>query len=127
MRILLTFIGLLIFCGSVYGQPTDEVYVLESYDFQTDQSSFSNNSAVGISQKKKLIRLGDSTVNIINIYGSSLIIERKEELLDGRILLTLRRQDGNNFYGKYPIVKAKINRVTDNISAITNSSLTPTD
>lgn len=50
----------------------------------------------------------DGMNNYFSIYGSKVLIENKDITYDGIINLTLRREDGRNFYGIYPTIRAQL-------------------
>ncbi|MFS4415942.1 hypothetical protein [Maribacter sp. 2307ULW6-5] len=66
-----------------------------------------------ISQNKVVAVMGglndwDGANNYFNFFGSKVIIERKDIASNGNTHLVLRREDGKNFYGLYPILNAEI-------------------
>ncbi len=50
----------------------------------------------------------DGMNNYFNIYGSKVIVQSRDISSNGIITLTLRREDGDNFFGQYPTLKADI-------------------
>ncbi|WP_289645126.1 hypothetical protein [Maribacter aestuarii] len=50
----------------------------------------------------------DGMNNYFNIYGSKVIVQSRDISSKGVISLTLRREDGDNFFGQYPILKADL-------------------
>jgi len=50
----------------------------------------------------------DGMNNYFNIFGSKLIVERIDIKRDGSKHLTLRREDGRNFYDLFPTITAKL-------------------
>lgn len=50
----------------------------------------------------------DGMNNYFNIYGSKVIVQSRDVSSKGVITLTLRREDGDNFFGQYPTLKADI-------------------
>ena len=50
----------------------------------------------------------DGMNNYFNVYGSKVFIESKDITYNGIINITLRREDGRNFYGIYPTIRAQL-------------------
>ena len=50
----------------------------------------------------------DGMNNYFNVYGSKVFIESKDITYNGIINITLRREDGKNFYGIYPTIRAQL-------------------
>ena len=50
----------------------------------------------------------DGMNNYFNFYGSKVIVQSKDILSNGIISFTLRREDGDNFYGQYPTLRAEL-------------------
>lgn len=50
----------------------------------------------------------DGMNNYFNVYGSKVLIESKDIAYNGIINITLRREDGRNFYGIYPTIRAQL-------------------
>ncbi len=54
----------------------------------------------------------DGMNNYLNVFGSKLIIERKDIGSDGVTHLILRREDGLNFFDLFPTLKARLVPIT---------------
>jgi hypothetical protein len=50
----------------------------------------------------------DGMNNYFNVYGSKVIIQSKDVAYNGIINITLRREDGRNFFGLYPTIRAQL-------------------
>ena len=50
----------------------------------------------------------DGMNNYFNIYGSKVIVQSRDISSNGIIYLVLRREDGDNFFGQYPTLRAEV-------------------
>jgi hypothetical protein len=50
----------------------------------------------------------DGANNYFNFFGAKVIIEKMDKTSYGSTTLVLRREDGQNFYGLYPIMNAEV-------------------
>ncbi|MFS4468716.1 hypothetical protein [Maribacter sp. 2210JD10-5] len=110
MRLILLLFSMFIF---QYGA-AQEVTFLKLKAAENPESAFSEmRPNINIGNQKVVAIMGglndwDGANNYFNLFGSKVIIERKDITLNGATHLVLRREDGENFYGLYPVLNAEI-------------------
>jgi len=55
----------------------------------------------------------DGLGNYFNVYGNKLLVEQMSISFNGVHAITLRREDGQNFYNLFPTLKAKLIPLTN--------------
>lgn len=76
-----------------------------SYESRQPQFAVPNNQFVAIQGG---LNDWDGANNYFNLFGAKVIVEERDITNTGTVRLVLRREDGRNFYGLYPILNAEL-------------------
>ncbi len=87
--------------------------------FEHNQSTVNtamDDSEISLPNKGSTVIVGglndlDGMGNYLNVYGSKLIVDSLDIASDGTQNIVFRREDGNNFFNRYPTMKAKLTPV----------------
>ncbi len=95
-----------------------EQFILSLDEFQViEDPSTSLQSQMRFPRSEKMIVMGgldnlDGMGNYFNVYGSKLIVDRRKTRAEGGYALTLRREDGRDFFDLFPTLSGKLIPVT---------------
>ena len=111
MKPLLLFIGIFapFFMGSA-----QQTGLLVLDDYQKIETSYASTiHEIQLPAEEVMAIMGglndwDGMNNYFNIFGSKLIVERMDINSDGSKQLTLRREDGRDFYNLFQTITAKL-------------------
>ena len=107
-----------IFC--LLGQ-AQEQFLLSLDDYQTvEDSGSSQTSQLRLPKSDAIVVMGglndlDGMGNYFNVSGSKLIVDTMKISSNGVYNLTLRREDGRDFYNLFPTLSAKLTPLTTEI------------
>jgi hypothetical protein len=107
-----------IFC--LLGQ-AQEQFLLSLDDYQTvEDSGSSQTSQLRLPKSDAIVVMGglndlDGMGNYFNVFGSKLIVDTMKISSNGVYNLTLRREDGRDFYNLFPTLSAKLTPLTTEI------------
>lgn len=90
-------------------------YLIEFKDFPTSTGDAPRQAAIKLPKKQLVLvqNLKGSNYGLstkLNLNGNTLIVENYEQKSDGSIEVVLRREDGRNFYGYAPTLKAVLTK-----------------
>ncbi len=109
-NIYLTIIAVAILTSS-YSQ---QIATLRLTAVEEPETSYNEiRPVIGLGDHKVVAVMGglndwDGMNNYFNIYGSKVIVQSRDISSHGIINLVLRREDGDNFFGQYPTLKAEV-------------------
>jgi hypothetical protein len=111
MKPFIIFIGIIVpfFMGSAQQAG---LFVLDDYQ-KIETSYASTTHEIQLPAEEVMAIMGglndwDGMNNYFNIFGSKLIVERMDINSDGSKQLTLRREDGRDFYNLFQTITAKL-------------------
>lgn len=127
MKLHILFIGIMVpfFWG---GAQQTGLFVLDDYQ-KIETSYASTTHEIQLPAEEVMAIMGglndwDGMNNYFNIFGSKLIVERMDVNSDGSKQLTLRREDGRDFYNLFQTITAKLIPIpVENSSASPNSQI----
>lgn len=101
-----------------FGQAQDQFLLsIDDYQMVEDPNSLTQHQ-MRLPNNETVVIMGglddlDGMGNYFNIYGGKLIVDTMNIASNGGYDLTLRREDGRNFYNLFPTLTAKIIPLTD--------------
>ncbi len=100
---------LVLFCTMVYGQ--QNVQSISFEHFAESRGDAENGLTIEIPHSQLVVLENNLNTRSgfgfrLNFNGNMVIVDQIEVLRDGRIQVVLRREDGRNFYGYRPTLKA---------------------
>lgn len=110
IKMMYTIVTLFVF-NSLYGQQLMKMKIIGVGESETP---FSNMIPTIDPKGETIVAVmgglnnWDGMNNYFNVYGSKVIIQSREVAYNGIINITLRREDGRNFYGLYPTIRAQL-------------------
>ncbi len=123
MRKALLCVVFFILCTLTNAQ---QLYELKIHQSQTlDYHDITNGQLITLPNTKFIVMMGglndwDGLANYFNIYGSKLIVDSLDRKSDGSKDVVLRREDGREFYDRFPTILATLtplNQITRELDA----------
>lgn len=114
MKLIVTCLIAVLFGWSSYSQ---QLYNVEIEPFQAvELVSGAQGSNISVPERLGTAMLGGSfdaegLGKFLVFNGSQLRIESFDKTMDGRIQVFLRREDGRDFFDKFPLLKANLTPV----------------
>ncbi|WP_299530911.1 hypothetical protein [Ulvibacterium sp.] len=111
MKLFVIFVGIVAPCFIGNAQQTG-LLILD--DYQKIETSYASTiHEIQLPAEEVMAIMGglndwDGMNNYFNIFGSKLIVERMDINSDGSKQLTLRREDGRDFYNLFQTITAKL-------------------
>ncbi|WP_425234765.1 hypothetical protein [Ulvibacterium sp.] len=111
MKFFVTFMGII---ASFFIGSAQQTGLLVLDDYQKIETSYASTiHEIQLPAEEVMAIMGglddwDGMNNYFNIFGSKLIVERMDLNSDGSKQLTLRREDGRDFYNLFQTITAKL-------------------
>lgn len=127
MKLHILFIGIM---SSFFWGSAQQTGLLVLDDYQKIETSYASTThEIQLPAEEVMAIMGglndwDGMNNYFNIFGSKLIVERMDVNSDGSKQLTLRREDGRDFYNLFQTITAKLIPIpVENSSPSPNSQI----